>query len=193
MRFVLPIILIAISITAFFFYVNPMYTDVKALRASVADYDKALSRAKELQKTRDDLVSAYNAIPKDDIDRIVKFLPNSVDNIELILQIQQIASIHGMAIKDINFTPPAESDSEAPDPRVKANTANAFGVFELDFKTSASYDQFIAFLKDLEQNLRLIDTSSISFSVPQPTKVKTGVDLNTYDYAFKIKTYWLKH
>ena len=72
-----------------------------------------------------------------------------------------------------------------------------YGVFDLEFSTSGSYDNFINFTKDLEKNLRIVDISSISFSSEVSSGIG-GAGLKTisseiYKYDFKIKTYWLKN
>ena len=49
---------------------------------------------------------------------------------------------------------------------------------------TASYDNFIAFLKDLEKSLRLVDVVSLTFTAPESSP--------TYDFTIGLKTYWLK-
>lgn len=198
MRSIIPIILICASIAGFILYVIPMYTEVNTLRASVASYDEAMSNSKNLQKTRDDLISSYKVIPKEDKDRLSRFLPNTVNNIELILEIQHIASKHNLSIKNISFTPPVNEsdpveDTKTTNKNTKAKQSVSFGTFDLDFKTRADYETFKSFIIDLEQNLRLIDIVSVSFSVPEWSNKDIGFDPNLYDFSLKIKTYWLKH
>lgn len=200
MRSIIPIILIAISIGAGLLYVKPLYTDVMSLRAESASYDVALKNSKDLQKTRDTLITAYKAITPKDKDRINKFLPNTVNNIQLILEIQQVASKHGLSIKNISFKPPIEEVAPAQPVKTSTNAKNTkakevalFGTFDLDFKTQADYETFNLFIKDLEQNLRLIDIVAVDFIIPTPNKLSFDIDPNVYDFSVKIKTYWLKH
>jgi hypothetical protein len=75
-----------------------------------------------------------------------------------------------------------------------------YGILNLEFSTTGTYNNFIKFTKALEENLRIVDISSISFSssnVAVPG-VTSGVSTNTnsweiYKYNFKINTYWLKN
>lgn len=204
MRSIIPIIFICLSIAGIFLYVKPMYTDTMGLRADQASYSKALDNSKNLQKTRDNLITSFKAITPLDKDRVNRFLPNTVNNIQLILEIQQIANKHGLSIQNISFKPPM-TDTEQAEIDAKANATvknvkNAkvkdvalFGTFDLDFKTRADYDTFRAFVFDLEQNLRLIDIVSIDFAIPVIGKQAVDIDPNIYDFSLKIKTYWLKH
>ena len=191
MKFITPIIFIGIAIALFFFVANPYWSEIKGLRADVSAYNTALTNSTQLQKTRDDLVAQFNAISPENKDRLSRFLPNTVDNIELILEIQQMANNDGVVLKNITFQPPVK---EAPaTPSTLSPTENLpYGIFDLEFKAQAKYAVMMAFLKDIEQNLRIVDISAISVSVPPPNKDIT-IDPNVYDYDIKIKTYWLKH
>ena len=53
----------------------------------------------------------------------------------------------------------------------------------MSFKVSAPYENFVKFMKDLEQSLRIVDVTALSF--------KANAN-NIYDYSVSIKTYWLK-
>jgi hypothetical protein len=57
------------------------------------------------------------------------------------------------------------------------------GSGELGFGVTASYDDFRAFLADIEHSLRLLDVEKIDF------KNAAAGDKN--DYNFTIRTYWL--
>lgn len=196
MRNIFPIIFIILAITGGVLFVGPMFSDVSKLRTDVTAYNTALAHSTELQKVRDTLLESYNAIPKEDKERLIKFMPNTVDNIQLILEIQQVASLHGMSLKNIAFEAPKPTTTDQNvDPSSDPNANKPYGVFNLEFKTEASYLIFLSFLKDLELNLRLIDIKSISFVVPEKkaTLQNPDIDPSVYTYDVKLQTYWLKH
>ncbi len=197
MRLLLPIILILASVLTFIFGVNPWYKDVSDLRSEINVYNEALNNSTSLQKTQDDLLKQYNEISQADKDRLEDFLPSSVNNIEFILEIERIASLQGMPIKDIKFETIKKIDPTQSGNTVTSETASdsrKYSVFPLGFTTEGTYDQFLRFLKDLEYNLRLVDVKSISFTVPEDTggKPVDGLDSNVYRYVVKVETYWLK-
>ncbi len=195
MRYIFPIIFIVLAITAGVLFIAPLFTEVSKLKNDVVAYDTALTHSTELQKVRDTLLESYNAIPKSDKERLSKFMPNSVDNIQLILEIQQIASIYGMSLKNIAFdAPTADMDKSPSDMSANPDAQKPYGIFNLEFKTEADYLTFVKFLKDLEKNLRLIDVKSISFTVPQMrSDTSYDSDPNIYTYDIKLQTYWLKN
>ncbi len=206
MRFIMPIVLIGISASLFFVFTNPLYNDISTLKAEVASYNAALDNSKALENERDKLTAKYNAINPDNLIKLQKLLPENVDNIRLILEIEQIASPYGMVLKDVKYNATDKNvASTTTGPVVQGGggalkTPKDYGIFDLEFSTSGSYNNFINFTKDLESNLRIVDISSISFS-SDGTATGTGVNTKTpssssseiYKYDFKIKTYWLKN
>lgn len=205
MKFIFSILLIIISAILFFWVVNPLYSDVSSLRTEVATYNIALNNSKDLQMTRDKLTETYKNIRAFDKDRLERFLPNTVNNIRFILEIERIANLNSMPIKNVQFKAEKVSENN-PENKNKLNTPSntivtvndpnsslPYGSFPIEFTTEGDYNTFVLFLKDLEHNLRLIDIKSINFSVPnQPEKGNITINPNIYTYNVKIETYWLK-
>src|SRR3989344_1734748 len=111
MRFVMPVILIGISLAAFFVFTNPIYNDIALLRTQVASYDEALNNSKALENERDKLTVKYNSIDPNNFIKLKKFLPENIDIIRLIFKIEQIASPYGMVLKDVKYSTTADKDS----------------------------------------------------------------------------------
>lgn len=196
MKLLLPILFIIISALAFIFGVNPFYNEVSTLRSDIAVYNAALDNSTNLQKTEDTLLKTFNEIKQSDKDRLDKFLPNSVNNIQFILEVERIANLHNMPIRDLKFEPMRKDASTLGSNTVVSSVSNdnrPYGVFPIEFTTEGDYDTFVLFLKDLETNLRLVEVKSINFIVPNNTgKIIEGTNPNIYKYSMKVETYWLK-
>ena len=198
-RFIMPIVLIGIALSVFFVFTDPFYNEVSTLRKDVASYNDALDNSKMLESERDKLTAKYNAINPDNLIKIAKLLPENVDNIRLILEIEQIALPYGMVLKDVkyNIANPNLPVAGVQGGGVAKPTIKDYGIFDLEFSTSGSYNNFINFTKDLENNLRIVDISSIAFSsdtnLNPGSSSKTASPPEIYKYNFKIKTYWLKN
>ena len=198
-RFIVPIILIGLSIAGFFMFTNPLYSDpatgIQALQTQAISYNDALTNPKALAAERDKLTQKYNSIDPANLSKLQTLLPDSVDNIRLILEIEKIASPYGMALTDVKYNATTDSSTVAgttPKPATLSSTSKGYGSWDLQFSTGGSYSDFQNFLKDMESNLRIIDISSIQFSSD------SGIGLNpslssSYKYSFSIKTYWLKN
>lgn len=197
MRLFLPISLIIVSIILLVTIVNPYYKDVSSYNEAITAYNLAIDSSSALQKTQDSLIEKYKNIKKDDKDRLDHFLPNTVNNIKFILEIEKIASIHNLQIMNTKFRSDQPFSGDATAGKTSTTLAGSsntlYGIFPLEFTVDADYNTFLSFLKDLELNLRLIDVQTISFSVPaSATKTVGGTDPNIYSYSLNVQTYWLK-
>ncbi len=208
-RFILPVILIGISIAVFSMFTSPIYNQMAEFRAKAASYNEALSNSKTLENERDKLTTKYNSISPDDLLKLQKLLPENINNIRLILEIEQIAMPYGMVLKNVKYS--VTSDKDTPNkgasststpsskPRGSSLLGKDYGVWDLEFSTAGTYSNFLNFLRDLESNLRIVDISSIQFSSGADTKLNSSPSSSNsspseaYKYDFKIKTYWLKN
>lgn len=197
----MPIILIGIAGAFFFVFTNPIYNNISALNSDVASYNGALDNSKMFENERDKLTSKYNQIDPENLVKIKKLLPDNVDNIRLILEIGQIALPYGMVLKDVKYSviDSNTSTTATTGTVIKGGsipeTSKNYGIFDLEFSVSGTYDNFISFTKDLESNLRIVDISSITFSSNTGSagnNPKTSLS-DIYKYDFKIKTYYLKN
>ena len=193
MRYIVPIILFLLAVASFVMYTNPAYQEVKTLRTTSTQYDTALTNSRKLQEERDALGTKYRSISPDDLARLSKLLPDNADNIRLVIDIQNMAQSYGMSLAAIKFdsaqttkAPTTGNQLAAGTPSDVSLTSKDYGVFSITFSTTATYENFLKFLKDVESSLRLTDVQSIDFS-------SSDVSKSTYVYTVKLNTYWLKN
>ena len=190
----MPIILIGVSITLFFTFTSPLYKDISLLRVEVSAYDQALNNSKMLENERDKLTQKYNSIGGENLNRLQKFLPESIDNIRLILEIERLALPYNMVLKDVKYDA-TQKESLKTGPGIiqggviEGEIRKDYGVWNLEFSTEGTYNNFINFVKDIENNLRIVDIAAVSFATNSGSNFSSDV----YKYNFKIKTYWLKN
>ncbi len=179
------------SIGLFVVFTNPAYQEMNALRSVQAAYDQALNNSQQLLRVRGELSNKYNNFSGTDRDRLMKMMPDTVDNIRLIIDMQNIALSHGMALKDIKYDARAQSNTASATnnatatPGQLAANQKDYGVFQLEFSVTGSYQNFLAFIGDIEQSLRLVDIESVTFQAPEAGS-------SAMKYVIRIRTYWLK-
>jgi len=171
MKFITPTILIIVAIALFFMYIDPAYERVSTLRAEQATFDQALDRSKELMQLRDNLLSTYNSFSSSDLDRLKKLLPDHVDSVRLIIDIDNIAARHGLRVQEVDIG------------SIDDKRDGEIGVVDLTFSVDAPYETLKQFLMDLEDSLRVIDITSLAFSVQNSALSR---------YNISIQTYWLR-
>jgi Tfp pilus assembly protein PilO len=181
-RFITPLVLVAAAVALFALYTDPAYQSTKEVKAQVDSYDNALTKSQELKKVRDQLLSKRNALRVEDLQKLEKVLPDNVDNIRLIIDIDDIAVRRGLLLKDIKLGAISNSTA-ARDPLAAGDSGTPVGSVTLTITVPATYEDFLTFLADLEHSLRVVDVEKISF---------TAGDTTTSDYSITIRTYWLR-
>lgn len=180
MKNIISIVLIILALAVFALFTNPRYVGVRELSVEQQRFDDALDRSKELVALRDALLSKYNSISSEDLERVSTMLPDSIDTVRLIIDIDTLASRYGMSLTDISIGLPDEARVDG----TLGPSSEDFGKLSLSFTVSSTYDRFRAFMADLERSLRLVDITSLSFG-PAGASGATA-------YSVTFTTYWLK-
>jgi Tfp pilus assembly protein PilO len=179
MNLLISILFLAVSGILFWGYIDPTYANVRELRVEENSYNQALNRSRELLNVRDQLVSRFNAFPQASLERLEKLIPDHVDNVRLILDLDAIALKYGMRVRNVTIS----SDQTRIERGALGSGDKPYESVILSFSVSGPYDTFRQFVVDLEQSLRLVDVVGLSF---------TANDVGIYNYTLSIKTYWLK-
>lgn len=193
MKYIFSLLVIIVCIATFFLVIKPRYDNLKDTRDQVSSYNSSLSTAEQLRVSRDELVAKYNNIPKADLDSLKTLLPDSVDNIRLIIQLDSIATKNNMStLRNVEYS--SESDTAVNSDNTSTIGSNLpYGEFTASFQTSGTYQNFLAFLSDLEQNLRIVDITSVDFGGSEGSSGGDGQPMgNNLTYKINLKTYWLK-
>ncbi len=199
-RNITAILLIILAGGLYYTVTQGMLDETKAIRAVNTQYVSAITNAQQLIKVRDQVLKDYNNLSQDDRERLDKMVPNTVDNIRLIIDLNNIALKHGFSLKGIKAV--ASTDSQQKNPArsgvaapitgssrsLAAKDTSAIAIPTLDsvtvsFAVTAPYQQFITLLQDLESNLRIMDITRLSLS---------SNDTGVYEWSVELKTYWLR-
>lgn len=190
MKTVISVLGLAAAAGIFFGYTQPTYDASGTAKGDISQYDAALTKSAELQELKQTLLARYNTFSPADLDRLQKLLPDHVDNVRLILDLDNLAGRHGMAIQNVAISAPqTESTSQTAASSINSSKQR-YDSLTLKFATIATYDDFLSFLQDLERSLRIVDLVSLRLSQVSGGDAKNP--LPTYSYDITIRTYWLK-
>jgi Tfp pilus assembly protein PilO len=195
MRTVFSLAGLGLAVAIFLFYTQPTYRGVQSARAEITQYDQALDKAAELQKLKQTLLSRYNAFDPADIDRLHKLLPDHVDNVRLVLDLDNLAAKHGMALQNVVISNPEDAEQAQAVGTIGASKQK-YGSLTLKFTTHSTYANFVTFMEDLETSLRIVDLLALSLAEDDQTGIGGGssrsVSDPSYRYDITLKTYWLR-
>jgi len=187
-RNITAIILIALAAGIYFTVTQSMWADASAVKTVNDQYVSAIANAARLVSVRDKVLQDYNNVSQNDRDRLDKMLPSTVDNIRLIIDLNNVAVQHGLSLKGIKAAAntPADTAANPIAPTSNAGTgpgaiiAPTLDTVDVTFSVTAPYQQFVAFLQDLEADLRIMDIKHLSVAVADDGAYTFNVDMNTY-------------
>lgn len=199
----IPFIAIVFAIALFLLYIKPTYSgQIHTTRAQIQSFDNALAAADRFQQKEAQLSQARAQIPAADLERLKEFLPDGVDNVQLILDMDALAARSGVTLSDFSIQG-EEGDTTAQDGAAVTNPDAGMGMpgqqlggpggvltsnspiesLNLTFKATGTYDAFRTFLAGAENSLRPLDIMDVSVD-----ESDTGV----YTYAVTVRIYWLR-
>ncbi len=183
--------MIIASIAMYFGFIDPTYKETQALQEKKNEFDTAVNNATKLNDRLEELVKEDSSFPAGEVDRLKKLLPDYVDNVRLIMEVDRMALKYGMSLREVNVEGLGVAQGSASAMTDSTGTIGAvqkdYDGVVLSFSVLSTYPVFKQFLKEIEENLRIIDVENITFSVPRDSK---GQDV--YQFGVSLRTYWLK-
>lgn len=191
-------ILLVLAVGVYLTFTRGKWDEVKSIQSVNGQYSEAIKNADKLIQVRDEVLAKYNAISAADQDRLNKMLPNTVDNIRLIIDLNNAANRKGLSLSGVQVAAAAETGNvpanmNAPTepyyPSASAPTGSGtiptpvLDTVGISFSINAPFREFVAFMRDIESNLRLMDVTHLTLS--------TGENGN-YNFSVGLRTYWLK-
>ena len=179
---ILPLLALFVSVGIFFGYVHPTWTGGIALtQAAIASDNQALAAASAYAAQQNTLIAARNAIDPTDLARLATLLPDSVDNVGIILDLNALAARSGLSLSNIDVRSAANSSGTANG--AVPSSANPVGSVDLSLSASGTYAAFQAFLSGVEESQRLLDVRDL---------LVKGSDTGIYTYQMTLRLYWLR-
>ena len=158
----------------------PQYALMKIQYALSSDYRNILDNASVIAGLRDNLLTSYETLPTQELDRISKVLPDDVNTVELALGLDNIASRYGIAVKSVGVNTGESQDAAL---IVLPEYQKPYDKVTVSLGFVSTYSNFMSLLKDLEKNLRIMDVKSVAFQ---------STESRLYEYLISFDTYWLK-
>lgn len=182
---ILPLIALAIAALVFFFYVGPTWSgSIATTKEAIAFNNQALEAAKQYTAQQNDLASKRNAIEPANLEQLATFLPNSVDNVGVILDLNALAARSGFSFSSIDVISNSEDSSNSSKRQgLPAAGTGPTGSIDLSLSAVGSYNSLQAFLAGVERSARLLDVRDL---------VIRGSATGVYNYQMTLRLYWLR-
>jgi hypothetical protein len=178
----LPFLALLIGIGLFFGYIDPTYKGpITEAKTRIKNLDSALAAADRFKQKEAQLTAARNEISPESLKRLDSFLPDGVDNVQLILDLDALAARSGMRLGNFNTSMPFDTSNQ-PGTIALANE-NPVESLDLTMTGTGTYAAMRTFLAGIESSLRPLDVTDLRVSATE-----TGV----YTYGISIRLHWLR-
>lgn len=183
---ILPALALIVAIAIFFIYVNPTWSGkIVEAKTAIASDDQALAAATTYTTQQNQLAAARNEIDPANLARLNTLLPDSVDNVGLILDLNALAARSGLTLSNIDVMTNAAStgsDTNAAG-TVPSSGTDPIGSVSLSLSAVGSYSALKTFLVGVEKSQRLLDVQDL---------IIRGSDTGVYNYQMRVSFYWLR-
>lgn len=161
-------------------FAYPSIGDLSILMEEKQKQEDSLVMMAEAESKKNELLTKYNQISPEDKMYVETVLPDSLDFVKLISQIDAIASKYGLTIDKTSFK---ETSNTEGDTVSDVGPQKPFDSAIISFSFDGSYNQFNNFINDLSRSLRILDIKSLRIN---------AADDGVYSYSVEFEAYWLK-
>ena len=192
---ILPIAIIAVIAIGLWF-IKPAYNEIKILTQEIEAKQNTLAEKQKLVVDIEKLISQYEDI-KGKVNKVFYVLPSEAEIPNILVQLEALASENGIIFESINFGEIQQSGqgkitfketSLSPEEQENSMIVDHCKSISVDVKLIGSYENFKNYLKSLENNIRIMDIISISFS--GVSGEEKGENLDNFSYLVKLKVYY---
>lgn len=179
----LPVLALIFSVGIFVGYIRPTWNgEIAAAKAAIASDDRALAAASTYTVKKNELASERAAISADNLTKLSALLPDSVDNVGLILDLNALAARSGVQLSNIDVQ--TDTTGKTPQgPTGPGIATNPVGSVDLSLSAIGTYAGFQAFLAGIEHSDRILDVEDL---------LVRGSDTGVYTYKLTVRLYWLR-
>lgn len=190
MRIIFTLIKIIAASLILGILVVPIKKEVDDLKLKQKSLLSTQTDAKQYATLGQDVVGRYQSLDPNQLERLKKMVPDSIDTVRLINDVNGIAKSNSMTLKKVDYNPEEIKKGGTEDLRAaNENTRLPYGSYSIRFVVSGSYKNFLNFIDSLENSLRILDITDVEFS---STQTSTLLAPDVYEYTITAKAYWLR-
>jgi len=171
-------VLILFLAVSYFMFIKPKFdATMSAIQSNIEQQQKLYTDQQKKLANLEIISDLYKKIPSGDLKKFNGVLPDSYIKERLFGELEEIISKNGFILNAVNIS---REEKKLPTTEGMAPRSASIGTIDLQLSISAiDYAGFKNLLRLLENNLRLFDVTTVSFS---PGGNAASLTLSTYYY-----------
>ena len=180
--------MIVVAVTIAIMYIRPTITEIRSIEDTTAEHKREITEVSDVNESLRIKLAAIDDIDTSDSASLLRYLPDSLDEIEVMKDIIAIFAAVDVTVKDIKYAKPlavsgsAESESETviKDP--------LDGLAQHIFSVTADLDssQLMNLLNALEINNYLLQVSALKVNPTETNNLSVEMDLTAFSRAILL-------
>ncbi len=169
-RTITPIFSIIVAFVVFFFYTKPMFAEIKITQGEAAQYKEAASKAQELNAELARKLNEKRGYSVENLERLDALVPNSINEVKILADLSELARSHNMLFGNVNVENVDGGTNNNGNNSTEEGTTLSQTVSYVDIENASltfsligTYEQFKAFLTDVERSLVMMEITEIDF------------------------------
>ncbi len=174
------IAMIVLAVCIVVLYIKPEIAQIRAIQDKTAVYTSEIEKVSNVNTTLSDHVKAIDAIPTDDKSALITYLPNAIDEIVIMRDLEAIVAESGVDLAELAYGGETQkqnnSGNEAPVSALNAQvTPHTFTV-----GVSGSYEAIKGLLALLEVNKYQLQVAAVDFTPQESDVLDAKISLVVY-------------
>lgn len=177
-NFLLQIVMVGTAVAIGFFYINPTIADIKKTQALAQLYTAEIKNVSSVNEQLQQHVSEIDSISLENKQALLRYMPDSVDEVAVMKDINTIAVQQGIVPTTLSYSPVKVSSN-------LEGTGSFTGLQAYDFKFGATvtYNQLKALLTAMEKSAYLLRIVSLSVLPSDSGALTVDMAIEVYSRA----------
>lgn len=182
-KYLVPMLITVVSSFLLVYSLDQEYARSSELLVQESMFDKDLEDVKKVEEKLAKFGRQIAQFPQDGVERLSIMIPKEIAPARFILDVSKVAERNGVVVREPLVT--AQSNA--------ATDAKGVILYDLKFKTSATYEQFQRFVLDLEKSLQLRDFGGLLFNAKLESATGGSFSANPiYEFEVSVISYSMK-
>lgn len=174
--------MLIVSVAIIFTYIQPSFAEVEQTQNEIVTYQEERQKVVAVNSRLSSLVSQVDNVPNDDRRRLLAYMPDKVDKLNISRDLLLITQEAGVLYRNVGY-------EEAPKNATRQNTAAAADAtqpipHQFTLSVEGTYSQLKGLFALLEQNHYPLEVQEVSIQKIDGGFLSADITLTTYAFNF---------
>jgi hypothetical protein len=174
-------IIIAVAIIAT--YVQPTFGEIEQVQNTIGTYELERDKVIGVNSKLAVHEATLNQISNDDEKRLLMYMPDSVDEIAVLRDLEIITIKSGALLKGVTYSGEAQSDASDEQTQEVVPIGHTF-----DLQVEGTYSQIKVLLSLLDQNAYPLVAQSVALQPLEGSFLSANIRLMTYEFQDEVES-----